>query len=83
MIHLDGVPPAKFSGLELKLLASHQAVMEMDGNSGSISGHGVTAGVTYDPVAQTLDITVKSHPWYEPLGVVESAITSNIKAALA
>ena len=83
MIHLDGVTPEKFSGLELKLLASHQAVMEMDGNSGSISGHGVTAGVTYDPVAQTLDVTVKSHPWYIPQATVESAISGNLKAAIA
>lgn len=83
MIHLDGVTPEKFSDLELKLLASHQAVMEMDGNSGSISGHGVTAGVTYDPVAQTLDITVKSHPFWQPISFVESSIRSNIEAAIA
>ena len=79
------VSPSQFATLQQKLAESHDAVMaaSVDDNHGTITGHGVTATFAYDPIAQTLTIVVTKHPWYEPLGAIESAIKSNIVAALA
>lgn len=82
MITIPNITILQLQSLEQKLQYSHTADLEIntDGVSGTITGHGVSANFVL--VAENLNVTVTKHPFFMPLGTVESAIISNITKAL-
>lgn len=79
MITITSVTQKQIEGLEERLAASHQAVVTFQGeNTGTISGHGVTAAFIYKPASLLLTVNVATHPWY----ISEGAIESNLRKAL-
>ena|ERR1700720_4748887 len=52
-----------------------------DGDSGEISGHGITAQVEY--VEPMLTVTITNKHWYQPCSAIISAILDHIKTCQA
>lgn len=77
---INQVTPAKFAALKSKLIATHQA--EVSGEaSGAITGHGVNANYSYDAAAQTLSVDVVHHPFFIPVGKIESSLQDALASA--
>jgi hypothetical protein len=53
------------------------AGIELGGNTGEASEHGVTLSWNYDPNASTLEVTLVGRAWYDPS---EATIDARLKA---
>jgi hypothetical protein len=73
--------PAQFHAALSKLYSEPGASVSLGsgGNSGSVTGDGVTIGFTYDG-SSSLAVNVLSKPWYLPESVVESHISQYFAA---
>jgi hypothetical protein len=72
-----GITQAVFDCMQTNLKAEG---VSMSGNSGELDGHGIVADYVFDPVAQTLTVTVQHKPWYvgceDIAGAVRKALTA-------
>ena len=52
-----------------------------DGNSGNISGHGISADFSFDPGAGVLTVDVVHKPFFVPLSGIQSQIADGLAKA--
>ncbi|WP_456475321.1 hypothetical protein [Candidatus Pyrohabitans sp.] len=73
-----GVTSSVFECLKEKL--EKAGIHVPPGDSGEISGHGITADFSWNEGAATLSITIKKLPWYVSCGVATGKIHDEIHA---
>lgn len=65
----SGITPAYFAQLDEE--AESLLGMNLSGNAGQASAHGVTISWSYSPDAQILTFSLVSKPFYVPMGVLQ------------
>jgi hypothetical protein len=73
-----GVTSSVFNCLKKKL--EDGGIHVPPGDSGELSGHGITAKFNWDEKAATLSITITDKPWIYPCGTITGKIHDNVKA---
>ena len=75
-ITLHGITESTMKELDRKLQSL--GLRLPSGNSGTISGKGVSASFSYDPKAQTLEVTVLEKPFFISCSMIEEQLKSAV-----
>jgi hypothetical protein len=76
-ITIEGVSQATMTELQRKIQGF--GLKLPPGNSGTISGKGVSASFNYDPAAQTLEVTVLEKPFFVTCTMIEDQLRAALK----
>lgn len=78
----ENVTTAKLQAVKENLSANGASVsVSPDGNSGSISRHGIVADYSFDSAAAVLTVDIKKKPFFVPESMIQSQIADGLAKA--